>query len=155
MWKKLSLNLSVVLFTILQLYYSQESYVLTGSWLLFWPCGWSIAMGAAPGSLPDLQMLALFGIGAFVMRGAGCTINDLWDRDIDDKVSIYFKLIIKLYWLNADIWVLNVAVLIGNMTNIGFSPKLMCFKPCCFERTMGCSTGSIPGWWGIFGQLWD
>lgn len=58
-----------------------------GSWLLFWPCGWSIAMSAAPGSLPDLQMLALFGLGAFVMRGAGCTINDMWDRDIDDKVS--------------------------------------------------------------------
>jgi 4-hydroxybenzoate polyprenyltransferase len=32
-------------------------------------------------------MLSLFGIGAITMRGAGCTINDLWDRDIDDKVE--------------------------------------------------------------------
>lgn len=58
-----------------------------GSWLLFWPCGWSIAMSATPGSFPDLGMLALFGLGAVVMRGAGCTINDMWDKDIDDKVS--------------------------------------------------------------------
>jgi 4-hydroxybenzoate polyprenyltransferase len=60
---------------------------VAGSWLLFWPCGWSIAMSAVPGSLPDLKMLGLFGLGAFIMRGAGCTINDMWDRDIDKKVS--------------------------------------------------------------------
>ncbi|XP_066998844.2 4-hydroxybenzoate polyprenyltransferase, mitochondrial isoform X2 [Anabrus simplex] len=58
-----------------------------GSWLLFWPCGWSIAMCAEAGALPDVKMLALFGLGAFVMRGAGCTINDMWDKDIDNKVS--------------------------------------------------------------------
>ncbi|KAF5297095.1 hypothetical protein FQA39_LY02675 [Lamprigera yunnana] len=57
-----------------------------GSWLLFWPCAWSIASAAAPGTLPDLYMLLLFGTGALVMRGAGCTINDMWDRDIDKKV---------------------------------------------------------------------
>ncbi|VEN61940.1 unnamed protein product [Callosobruchus maculatus] len=58
-----------------------------GSWLLFWPCSWSIASAAAPGTLPDLYMLGLFGLGSFVMRGAGCTINDMWDRDIDAKVE--------------------------------------------------------------------
>ncbi|XP_046624238.1 4-hydroxybenzoate polyprenyltransferase, mitochondrial isoform X4 [Neodiprion virginianus] len=58
-----------------------------GSWLLFWPCGWSIALSALPGMIPDPQMLALFGLGAFIMRGAGCTINDMWDRDIDRKVA--------------------------------------------------------------------
>nr|CAD7440922.1 unnamed protein product [Timema bartmani] len=58
-----------------------------GSWLLFWPCGWGIAMSTSPGSFPDPHMLILFGIGAVVMRGAGCTINDMWDRDIDGKVS--------------------------------------------------------------------
>jgi len=43
---------------------------------------------AAPASaLPDLYMLALFGIGAFIMRGAGCTINDMWDQDIDKMVQ--------------------------------------------------------------------
>uniref|UniRef100_A0A182HYQ7 4-hydroxybenzoate polyprenyltransferase, mitochondrial n=1 Tax=Anopheles arabiensis TaxID=7173 RepID=A0A182HYQ7_ANOAR len=58
-----------------------------GSWLLFWPCGWSIALSAPAGCWPDPMMLGLFGVGAFVMRGAGCTINDLWDRDIDAKVE--------------------------------------------------------------------
>ncbi|XP_014252489.1 4-hydroxybenzoate polyprenyltransferase, mitochondrial [Cimex lectularius] len=58
-----------------------------GSWLLFWPCGWSIALAADPGCFPDLKMLMLFGAGALVMRGAGCTINDMWDRDIDRKVE--------------------------------------------------------------------
>lgn len=58
-----------------------------GTWLLFWPCGWSIAMAASPGCLPPLDTLALFGAGALVMRGAGCTINDMWDKDIDGKVA--------------------------------------------------------------------
>lgn len=58
-----------------------------GSCLLFWPCGWSIALSAPAGCWPDPVMLALFGTGAFIMRGAGCTINDMWDRDIDAKVA--------------------------------------------------------------------
>ncbi|KAL0111253.1 hypothetical protein PUN28_012861 [Cardiocondyla obscurior] len=57
-----------------------------GSWLLFWPCGWSIAMAAPAGAFPDFYMLSLFGMGAFIMRGAGCTINDMWDQDIDKMV---------------------------------------------------------------------
>jgi 4-hydroxybenzoate polyprenyltransferase len=41
-----------------------------------------------PGDLPDLKMLALFGCGAVLLRGAGCTVNDLLDRDIDNKVIL-------------------------------------------------------------------
>lgn len=44
-------------------------------------------MAAAPGALPDFQLLSLFGIGAFIMRGAGCIINDMWDQDIDGMVA--------------------------------------------------------------------
>ncbi|KAL0356060.1 UNVERIFIED_CONTAM: 4-hydroxybenzoate polyprenyltransferase, mitochondrial [Sesamum radiatum] len=51
-----------------------------GTWLLAWPCMWSITMAAAPGSLPDIKMMMLFGTGALLLRGAGCTINDLLDR---------------------------------------------------------------------------
>eukprot|EP00850_Spirogloea_muscicola_P003529 SM000014S00317 [mRNA] locus=s14:636460:639298:- [translate_table: standard] len=47
----------------------------------------SIAMAAPAGALPDLQLLALFGGGAVLLRCAGCTINDLLDRDIDAKVA--------------------------------------------------------------------
>lgn len=58
-----------------------------GTWLLLWPCWWSITM-AGPATLADGLFLAvLFGIGALVMRGAGCTINDIADRDFDAKVE--------------------------------------------------------------------
>ncbi|XP_024130301.1 4-hydroxybenzoate polyprenyltransferase, mitochondrial [Oryzias melastigma] len=58
-----------------------------GTWLLYLPCTWSIALAAEPGCLPDLGMLALFGTGAVLMRGAGCTINDMWDKDFDKQVA--------------------------------------------------------------------
>ncbi|XP_038155823.1 4-hydroxybenzoate polyprenyltransferase, mitochondrial [Cyprinodon tularosa] len=58
-----------------------------GTWLLYLPCTWSIALAAEPGSLPDFGMLALFGTGALLMRGAGCTINDMWDKDFDKQVA--------------------------------------------------------------------
>lgn len=58
-----------------------------GTWLLFWPCGWSIALAAEAGSLPDFYTFILFGAGAVLMRGAGCTINDMWDKDFDSKVE--------------------------------------------------------------------
>ncbi|GAA5978235.1 hypothetical protein JCM10908_004282 [Rhodotorula pacifica] len=61
-----------------------------GTWLLYWPCAWGITMAAYSSALPVTSWawnLALFGTGAIVMRGAGCTINDLWDRDIDKKVD--------------------------------------------------------------------
>ena len=60
-----------------------------GSWLLLWPCWWSAALAAnfadRTAHLP--AHLALFGIGAFVMRGAGSTWNDLLDRKIDAQVE--------------------------------------------------------------------
>lgn len=58
-----------------------------GTWLLFLPCCWGTALATLPGSLPDPVLLAKFATGAFIMRGAGCTINDLWDRDLDKKVA--------------------------------------------------------------------
>jgi 4-hydroxybenzoate polyprenyltransferase len=56
-----------------------------GWWLLLFPCWWGAVL-AGPG-LPPASMLLLFLIGAIVMRGAGCTINDLADRDIDRQVA--------------------------------------------------------------------
>lgn len=58
----------------------------TGTWLVYLPSTWSIAMAASPGCLPDVGILALFGLGAVLMRGAGCTINDMMDKDIDSQV---------------------------------------------------------------------
>jgi 4-hydroxybenzoate polyprenyltransferase len=60
-----------------------------GSWLLLMPCWWSAALAA--GVLGDIRQLplvtVLFFVGAFVMRGAGCTWNDITDRDLDAKVE--------------------------------------------------------------------
>ncbi len=60
-----------------------------GWWLLLWPCWWSAALAAdaAGRRMPDLLHLVLFLIGAVAMRGAGCTWNDLVDRDIDGAVA--------------------------------------------------------------------
>ncbi|SLN33177.1 4-hydroxybenzoate octaprenyltransferase [Oceanibacterium hippocampi] len=58
-----------------------------GTWLLLWPCWWSITLAAPAGQGPDLMLVLLFGIGALVMRGAGCTFNDIVDRDIDRQVA--------------------------------------------------------------------
>jgi 4-hydroxybenzoate polyprenyltransferase len=80
-----------------------------GTMLLLWPCStyslqpyvlqqstlhpylaWSITMASyatqAPITVP-LTYLSLFGVGALIMRGAGCTINDMWDRDLDKAVG--------------------------------------------------------------------
>jgi len=60
-----------------------------GSWLLLLPCWWSTALAA--GMVSDLhrlpRYLVLFFIGAFVMRGAGCSWNDISDRDLDARVE--------------------------------------------------------------------
>src|SRR5437870_4740500 len=60
-----------------------------GSWLLLLPCCWSAALAA--GIAHDVSrlplILALFLVGAFAMRGAGCTWNDITDRDLDAKVE--------------------------------------------------------------------
>jgi len=60
-----------------------------GTWLLFWPSVFGMALGehAFGSHLLDWKLIALFGIGAIVMRGAGCTFNDIVDRDIDAKVE--------------------------------------------------------------------
>jgi 4-hydroxybenzoate polyprenyltransferase len=56
-----------------------------GTWLLLFPSWWAIAL-AAP-AWPDWRLMALFGIGAVTMRGAGCTLNDIIDRDFDARVA--------------------------------------------------------------------
>jgi 4-hydroxybenzoate polyprenyltransferase len=74
-----------------------------GTWLLLWPCWWSLAL-AAPhsadaarpgwaalgwlsGGWPNPVLFVLFGLGALVMRAAGCTWNDIRDRDLDARVA--------------------------------------------------------------------
>jgi 4-hydroxybenzoate polyprenyltransferase len=63
-----------------------------GSWLLLLPCWWSVGLaaihaGTQVDARADLWHVLLFFIGAFAMRGAGCTWNDIVDRDLDARVE--------------------------------------------------------------------
>jgi len=55
-----------------------------GSWLLYWPCAWSVALAGVGGRWDLFLWLAL---GAFAMRSAGCVYNDIVDRDLDVRVE--------------------------------------------------------------------
>jgi 4-hydroxybenzoate polyprenyltransferase len=55
-----------------------------GTWLLYWPCAWSVALAGVGGRWDLFLWLAL---GAFAMRSAGCVYNDIVDRDLDRKVE--------------------------------------------------------------------
>ncbi len=57
-----------------------------GAWLLFLPGLWGILLGRAPAGR-TVWLIALFAVGAAVMRGAGCVVNDMWDRDLDRLVT--------------------------------------------------------------------
>ena len=59
-----------------------------GSWLLLIPCWWSLGLAAVHGRAPiNVWHAFLFFVGAFAMRGAGCTWNDIVDRDLDARVE--------------------------------------------------------------------
>ena len=55
-----------------------------GTWLLYWPCAWSVALAGVDGRW-DLFLWLL--LGAFAMRSAGCVYNDIVDRDLDRSVE--------------------------------------------------------------------
>lgn len=56
-----------------------------GTWLLLWPCLWGLTL--ASDGWPRAWEMVLFALGAIVLRGAGCVINDMWDRDLDRRVE--------------------------------------------------------------------
>lgn len=63
-----------------------------GTWLLLLPCWWGLALALGTSATRDQYLYALLlaaccGIGALVMRGAGCTWNDITDRDFDARVA--------------------------------------------------------------------
>lgn len=60
-----------------------------GFWLLYWPCAWGLGLAAIadPARGFDWWAAVLMLVGAILMRGAGCTFNDIVDRDIDMKVA--------------------------------------------------------------------
>jgi 4-hydroxybenzoate polyprenyltransferase len=55
-----------------------------GTWLLYWPCAWSLALAGVGGRW---DLFGWFLLGAFAMRSAGCVYNDIVDRDLDARVE--------------------------------------------------------------------
>jgi len=55
-----------------------------GTWLLYWPCAWSVALAGVGGRW---DLFLWFALGAFAMRSAGCVYNDIVDRDLDKKIE--------------------------------------------------------------------
>ena len=55
-----------------------------GTWLLYWPCAWSVALAGVSG---EWLLFLWFLVGAFAMRSAGCAYNDIVDRDLDARVE--------------------------------------------------------------------
>tara|TARA_R110000787_G_scaffold43688_4_gene107068 strand:+ start:28430 stop:29275 length:846 start_codon:yes stop_codon:yes gene_type:complete len=94
-----------------------------GTWLLLLPCLWSIALAAPKGEGPDFTLFILFAIGALVMRGAGCTLNDIADRNFDGRVERTKKRPIpsgQVTLFQAIFW-LGVQCLIGLLILIQFN----------------------------------
>lgn len=146
-----------------------------GFWLLFWPCAFSVGIVAVarPAGAFDWQMLGLFFIGAIAMRGAGCTFNDIVDRDIDDQVartrlrpipsgqvtrfqaSVFLVLqaliglVVLLQFNNFTIWLgigsLGLVAIYPFMKRVTYWPQLF--------LGLAFSWGALMGWSATFGTL--
>jgi 4-hydroxybenzoate polyprenyltransferase len=146
-----------------------------GSWLLLLPCWWSSALAAvaAHARAPNLLHLVLFFIGAFAMRGAGCTWNDIVDRDLDGRVErtrsrpipsgqvsvvqagiflalqalIGFAVLVSFNTFTIALGVFSLAIVAVYpfMKRITYWPQIV--------LGLAFSWGALMGWAGAFGRL--
>jgi 4-hydroxybenzoate polyprenyltransferase len=146
-----------------------------GSWLLLIPCWWSAGLAAiaARDPLPSPWHLLLFFIGAFAMRGAGCTWNDIVDRDLDGRVErtrsrpipsgqvtaaqamaflvaqalvgLAVLLQFKHFAIAAGIASLGIVVVYPFMKRITYWPQIV--------LGLAFSWGALMGWAAAFGRL--
>jgi 4-hydroxybenzoate polyprenyltransferase len=145
-----------------------------GSWLLLLPCWWSTGLAALHVDHPvDIRHLALFFVGAFAMRGAGCTWNDIADRDLDLRVERTRSRPIPSGQVTvgaATVWLLLQA-LIGLVVLLQFNPfaiglgvlslGVVAVYPFMKRFTywpqiglgLAFSWGALLGWAGTFGAL--
>ena len=146
-----------------------------GWWLLLMPCWWSAALAAIPAGKwgPDPWHVVLFLIGAIVMRGAGCTWNDLVDRDIDARVertrsrpipsgqvsvraAIVFMVLQALVGLLVLVQFNRFTILVGiaSLAVVAIYPlmKRVTYWPQIFLG-LAFSWGALMGWAAAFGTL--
>jgi 4-hydroxybenzoate polyprenyltransferase len=145
-----------------------------GSWLLLLPCWWSAGLAAvAAHEAVNVWHLLLFCIGAFAMRGAGCTWNDITDRDLDAKVErtrsrpipsgqvsvgrasvflvvqalIGLVVLLQFNWFTVLVGVasLGIVAIYPFMKRITYWPQIV--------LGLAFSWGALMGWPAIFGRL--
>ncbi|MBF0444347.1 MAG: 4-hydroxybenzoate octaprenyltransferase [Magnetococcales bacterium] len=100
-----------------------------GTWLLMWPSLWAL-VAAKPGA-PDWYLLGVFAIGAFVMRSAGCVVNDIADRKFDSHVTRTKDrpLAAKRISLSSALWLLLLLLVIALILalQLNFFALKLCF----------------------------
>jgi len=145
-----------------------------GSWLLLMPCWWSVGLAAIHAhSQVNLWHLVLFFVGAFAMRGAGCTWNDIVDRDLDTQVErtrsrpipagqvtvaaaagflllqalVGLVVLLQFNWFTVYVGFLSLAVVAVYpfMKRITYWPQIVLGLP--------FSWGALMGWPATFGRL--
>ena len=146
-----------------------------GSWLLLMPCWWSAGLAAiaAGAPYPNPWHVTLFFVGAFAMRGAGCTWNDIVDRDLDGKVErtrsrpipsgqVTAKQAAMFLVLQALVGLavllqfnaFTIATGIASLTTVAIYPFL---KRVTYWPQIGLglafSWGALMGWPAVFGRL--
>ncbi len=147
-----------------------------GTWLLLLPGWWAIWLGMSkPGSnLNDaLWLTVLFGIGAVIMRGAGCVVNDIVDRDFDAKVArtatrpipsgqvsvlqaIIFVMILALIGLAILLQMNNLTLMVGASSLIliavyPFAKRVTYFPQAVLGLTF--NYGALMGWTALTNSL--
>jgi 4-hydroxybenzoate polyprenyltransferase len=146
-----------------------------GWWLLLLPCWWSAALAAIAAGRwgPDLWHVFLFLVGAIVMRGAGCTWNDLMDCDIDARVertrsrpipsgqvsvraAVVFLVVQALVGLLVLVQFNNFSIVLGvaSLAVVFVYPlmKRVTYWPQVFLG-LAFSWGALMGWAALFGRL--
>lgn len=146
-----------------------------GIWLLFWPCAFSLALAAVarPAAGFSFYYLFLFFVGALAMRGAGCTLNDIIDRDIDGKVErtrlrpipsgqisvrqAFIFLALQCLVGLAVLWQFNDFTKILGLSSIGLViiypfMKRITYWPQLFLG-LAFNWGALMGWAAMFGTL--
>lgn len=99
-----------------------------GSYLLLWPTLWALWLAAD--GVPDLKILLVFIAGVFVMRSAGCAINDIADRNIDPHVERTKNrpLAAGDISLREAIWVFVALLLVAGLLVLQLNPLTMVFS---------------------------
>lgn len=146
-----------------------------GSWLLLLPCWWSTALAAlADGARwPNVKLLVLFAIGAIVMRGAGCTWNDILDRDLDasvertrsrpipsgqvsTKLAFVFLGVLTFIGLLVLVQMNRFAIMTGIASLLVVAVYPLAKRVTWFPQAvlgLAFSWGALMGWAAVFGRL--